>query len=174
MHLFVALGGVCVVDVGLVNPEGVAQYKPVLVAGSRGERAASPPEVCLMADATQLGRALDGDVVAHGSNESDPDREHLSAVLEDGVREGGEPLAAAARLVDGFSAQQELVGGEARHERPGGVCLSHMDLNQPPERPPGGIVAKQRSGRVLGQILCLAGKNMAFEDLAVLESSPVI
>lgn len=33
MHLFVTLGGVCVVDVGLVNPEGVAQYKPVLVAG---------------------------------------------------------------------------------------------------------------------------------------------
>ena len=45
MHLFVTLGGVCVVDVGLVNPEGVAQYKPVLVAGYRGERAAPPLEV---------------------------------------------------------------------------------------------------------------------------------
>lgn len=54
MHLFVTLGGVCVVDVGLVNPEGVAQYKPVLVAGYRGERAAPPLEVRLVADAAQL------------------------------------------------------------------------------------------------------------------------
>lgn len=52
MHLFVTLGGVCVVDVGLVNPEGVAQYKPVLVAS--GERAAPPLEVRLVADAAQL------------------------------------------------------------------------------------------------------------------------
>lgn len=116
MHLFVTFGGVCVVDVGLVNPEGVAQYKPVLVAGCRGERAAPPLEVRLVADATQLGRALDGDDRAHESNESDPDRGHLSAVLIDGAREGGEPPAAAARLVDGFSVQQELVGGEARQE----------------------------------------------------------
>lgn len=127
-----------------------------------------------MADATQLGRALDGDDGAHKSNESDPDREHLSAVLKDGAREGGEPPAAAARLVDGFSVQQELVGGEARHEHPEGVCLSHMDLSHPPERPPGGIVAKQRSGRALGQILCLARKGIAFEGLAVPDSSPVI
>ena len=49
MHLFVTLGGVCV-----VNPEGVAQYKPVLVAGYRGERAAPPLEVRLVADAAQL------------------------------------------------------------------------------------------------------------------------
>lgn len=174
MHLFVTLGGVCVVDVGLVNPEGVTQYKPVLVAGYRGERAAPPLEVRLVADATQLGRALDGDDRAHESNESDPDREHLSAVLKDGAREGGEPPAAAARLVDGFSVQQELVGGEARHERPEGVCLSHMDLSHPPERPPGGIVAKQRSGRALGQILCLAGKSIAFGELTVPEPSPVI
>lgn len=87
MHLFVALGRVCVVDVGLVNPEGVAQCKPVLVAGHRGERAAPPIEVRLAADATQLSRALEGRIVAHESNESDPDREHLSAVLEDGARE---------------------------------------------------------------------------------------
>lgn len=65
MHSFVALGGVCVVDVGLVNPEGVAQYKPVLIAGCRGERAAPPLEVRLVADAAQLGRALDGDDGAH-------------------------------------------------------------------------------------------------------------
>lgn len=54
MHLFVTLAGVCVVDVDLVNPEGVAQYKPVLVAGYRGERAAPPLEVRLVADAAQL------------------------------------------------------------------------------------------------------------------------
>ncbi len=163
-----------VVDVGLVNPEGVAQYKPVLVAGYRGERAAPPLEVHLVADATQLGRALDGDDGAHESNESDPDREHLLAVLKDGARERGEPPAAAARLVDDFSVQQELVGGEARHERPEGVCLSHMDLSHPPERPPGGIVAKQRSGRALGQIPCLARKDITFGGLAVPDSSPVI
>lgn len=51
MHLFVTLGGVCVVHVGLVNPEGVAQYKPVLAAGYRGERAVPPLEVRLVADA---------------------------------------------------------------------------------------------------------------------------
>jgi len=57
-----------------------------------------------------------------------------------------------------------------------------MDLSHPPERPPGGIVAKQRSGWALGQILCLAGKliikvagkGMAFGDLAATESSAVI
>lgn len=173
MHLFVTLGGVCVVDVGLVNPEGVAQYKPVLVAGYRGERAAPPLEVRLVADAAQLARTH-GDDGAHESNESDPDREHLSAVLKDGAREGGEPPAAATSLVDGFSVQQELVGGEACHERPEGVCLSHMDLSHPPERPPGGIVAKQRSGLALGQIHCLARKDIVFGGLAVPDSSPVI
>lgn len=65
-------------------------------------------------------------------------------MLKDGAREGGEPPAAATSLVDGFSVQQELVGGEACHERPEGVCLSHMDLSHPPERPPGGIVAKKK------------------------------
>lgn len=174
MHLFVTLGGVCVVDVGLVNPEGVTQYKPVLVAGYRGERAAPPLEARLVADAAQLGRALDKDVVPHESNESDPDREHLSAVLKDGAREEGEPPAAAARLFDGFSVQQELVGGEARHERPEGACLSHMDLSHLPERPPGGIVAKQRSGLALGQIHCLARKDIAFGGLAVPGLSLVI
>lgn len=83
-------------------------------------------------------------------------------------------LLAAAPLVYGFPERQELLGGEARHERPEGVRSSHMDLSHPPERPPGGIVAKQRSGRALGQILCLAGKSMAFGDLPVPESSPVI
>ena len=115
-----------------------------------------------------------GDDGAHESNESDPDREHLSAELKDGAREGGEPPAAATSLVDGFSVQQELVGGEACHERPEGVCLSHMDLSHPPERPPGGIVAKQRSGLALGQIHCLARKDIVFGGLAVPDSSPVI
>lgn len=73
MHLFVALGRACFVDVGFVNPEVVALYKPVLVASYRGERAAPPLEVRLVADATQLGRALDGEVVAHEHDEGDPD-----------------------------------------------------------------------------------------------------
>ena len=86
MHLLlVALGGVCVVDVGLVNPEGVVQYKPVLVASYRGDRAAPPLEVRLVADATQLGRALDGDVVAHEPDGVNPGGERLAAVLEDGA-----------------------------------------------------------------------------------------
>ena len=72
--------------------------------------------------------------------------------------------AQSAPLVDDFSEQQELVGGEARHERSEGVRTSHMDLSRPPERTPGGIVAKQRSGWALGQILCLAGKGIAFGD----------
>lgn len=96
MHLFVTLGGVCVVDVGLVNPEGVAQYKPVLIAGYRGERAAPPLEVRLVADAAQLGHALDGEVVAHEHDEGDPDGERRSAVYKDGARKGVEPPTAAA------------------------------------------------------------------------------
>lgn len=135
MHLFVALGGVCIFDVGLVNPKGVAQYRPVLVASYRGERAAPPLVVRLVADATQLGRALDGDDGAHESNESDPDREHLSAVLEDGAGEGGEAPPAAARLVDGLSVQQDLVGSQARHEHPEGIRSSHTDLSHPPRTP---------------------------------------
>lgn len=68
-------------------------------------------------------------------------------MLKDGAREGGEPPAAAARLVDGFSVQQELLGGEARHEHPEGVCLSHMDLSHPPERPEGLSPNKDPGGR---------------------------
>ena len=52
---------------------------------------------------------------------------------------------ASALLVDGFSGQQEPIDGETRYERPKGVRSSHMDLSHPPERPPGGIVVKQRS-----------------------------
>lgn len=167
-------GEVGVIDAGLVHPDGVAQHDPVLVAGNRCEHAVPPLEGRLVGDAAQLGRALDGNDGAHESNESDPDREHLSAVLEDGAGEGGEPPAAAARLVDGFSVQQDLVGSQARHEHPEGICSSHIDLSHPPESPPGGIVAKQRSGWALGQILCLARKDIAFGGLAVPESSPVI
>ena len=88
MHLFVALGVVGVVDVGLVNPEGVVQYKPVLVASCRGDRAAPPLEVRLVADTTQLGRALDGGVVTHWPDKGGPDGERLSATLEDSACEG--------------------------------------------------------------------------------------
>lgn len=182
---------------------------------------APPLEVRLVADATQLGRALDGDVVAHESNESDPDGERLAAALEDGAREGGEPpaagaaapsrdaggggavplgaagaapralrlgsiglrglgqradadLIATAPLVYGFPERQELVGGEARHKRSEGVRSSHMNLSHPPERPPGGIIAKQRSGWALGQILCLAGECIVFGNLVAPESTLVI
>ena len=83
-------------------------------------------------------------------------------------------LLAAAPLVYGFPERQELVGGVARHERPEGVRSSHMDLPHLPERPPGGIVATQRSGWALGQILRLAGKSMAFGDLPVPELASVI
>lgn len=95
-RLPVALGEVGVVDVGLVDPDGVAQHDPVLVAGYCGERAAPPLEGRLVGDAAQLGRALDGGVVAHEPDEGDPDGERLSAVFEDGAREGVEPPAAAA------------------------------------------------------------------------------
>ena len=92
----VALGEADVADVGLVNPDGVAQHKPVQVAGYRGELAVAPFEVRLVGDAAQLCRALDGDVVAHEPDEGDLDRERLAAVLEDGTREGVEPPAAGA------------------------------------------------------------------------------
>ena len=97
----VALGEVGVVDVGLVHPDGVAQHDPVPVAGHRGEHAVPPLEGRLVGDAAQLGRALDGHVVAHGPDEGDPDGERLAAVLEDGAREGVEPPAAAAAAPSG-------------------------------------------------------------------------
>ena len=161
-----------------------------MVAGYRGEHAAPPLEGGLMGDAAQLGRALDGDVVAHEPDEGDPDGERLSAVLEDGARGGVEPpaagsaapprgagrcravppcaaraalrvprvrpighgdfgerahadLLAAASLVDSLSKQQELVGGQVRHECSERVRSFHMDLSHPPERPPEGTVTKQ-------------------------------
>ena len=80
----VALGEVGVVDVGLVNPDGVAQHDPVPVAGHRGEHAVPPLEGGLMGNAAKLGRALDGDVVAHEPDEGDPGGEGLSAAFEDG------------------------------------------------------------------------------------------
>lgn len=72
MHLSTALRVVCVVDVVLVNPDGVAQYEPILVAGYRGEHTAPPLEVQLVADATQLGRALDGNVATYEPDQGDP------------------------------------------------------------------------------------------------------
>ena len=142
-----------------------------------------------MGNAAQLCRALDRDVVAHELDERNPGGGRLAASLEDGAGEGGSPrdagrsglgervdadLVDAAPLADVFSEQQEHVGGQAHHDYPKGSRSSHMDLPHPPERPPGGIVAKQRSGWALGQIPCLAGKSMAFGDLAAPESSAVI
>lgn len=168
-----------------------------MVAGLRGEHAVPPLEGGLVGDAARLGRALDGDVVAHESDEGDPDGGRLPAALEDGAGGGGEPPSAgaaapfrypgrggpvppgargAARRVPrhGLSEQKELVGGQVRHERSEGIRSSHIDLSHPPEHPSGGIVAKQRFGWVLVQILCLAGKSMAFGDPPVPELSPVI
>lgn len=68
---------------------------PVLVAGNRGEHAEPPLEGRLVSDTAQFGRAFDGSVVAHESDEGDAGGERLAAVLEDGAREGGEPPAAA-------------------------------------------------------------------------------
>lgn len=82
-------------------------------------------------------------------------------------------LIAAAPLVDGLSEQQELVGGEDRHKLPEGVRSSHIDLPLAPD-PPEGFVTKHRFVWALGQIICLAGKSMAFGGLSVPELSPVI
>lgn len=49
-----------------------------------------------MGDAAQLGRALDGDVMAHEPDGGDPGGRRVVAVLEDGAPGGGEPPAAAA------------------------------------------------------------------------------
>ena len=73
-RLSVAHGEVGVVDVGLVHPDDAAQHDPVQVAGYRGEHAVPPLEGRLVGDAAQLGRALDGDVVAHEPDEGDPGR----------------------------------------------------------------------------------------------------
>ena len=84
-----SLGEVGVVDVSLVDPDGVAQHDTVPVAGYRGEHAVPPLEGRLVGDAAQLSRALDGDVVAHGPDEEDPDGGgRLPAAFEDGAREG--------------------------------------------------------------------------------------
>lgn len=91
-----ALGEAGVADVSLIDPDGVAHHDPVLATGHRGERAVPPLEGGLVVDAVQLGRALDGDVVAHEPDEGDPGEERLSAVLEDGPGEGVEPPAAGS------------------------------------------------------------------------------
>lgn len=71
------------------------------------------------------------------------------------------PLA-TAHLVDGLSEHQELVVSKVRHERPEVARSSHMNLPHPPQRPPGGIVAKQRSRCALGLIQNEVGECMAF------------
>lgn len=119
-----ALPGLPVVlgKVGLANPDGVAQHDSVLVVGYRGEHAVPPLEGRLAGDAARLGRALDGDVVAHGPDEGDPGGELLAAVLEDGARVGGEPPAAAAAAPLGTPAAVDpsLQAPRAPHsEHPG-------------------------------------------------------
>lgn len=56
----------------------------------------SPLEDRRVSDAARLGRALDGDVVAHEPDGGDPGEERRSAALEDGAPGGGEPPASAA------------------------------------------------------------------------------
>ena len=124
-----ALGEVGVVDVGFVDPGGVAQHDPVLVAGHRGEHAAPSLEVSLVADATQLGRALDGGVETHWPNEGGLDGERLSSVPEDGAREGGEPPAAGAA-----APSRDAGGGGAV---PPGAAGTPARVYRPPRpRPP--------------------------------------
>lgn len=84
------------VDVGLIKPGGVARHDSVPVAGHRGEHTIPTLEGRLVGDAEQLGRALDGDVVAHEPDEGSHGGKRLAAVLEDCAREGGEPPAAAS------------------------------------------------------------------------------
>lgn len=113
-----------------------------------------------------------GEPVPPGAETAAPRAPRVGPVGRGGLGERADAdLIATAPLINGFSEQQELVGGQARHERPEGIRSSHIDLSHPPERPPGGIGAKQRSGWALGQILCLAGKSMAFGGLAAPESS---
>lgn len=138
-----ALGEVGVVDVSLVHPDSAAQHDSVPVAGYRGEHAVPPLEGRLVGDAARLGRALDGDVVAQELDEGD---------------QGGKRLAAAS-LANGLSEWQELVASVSRHEPPEGIRSSHMDLSNPPERPPGGIAAKQRSGRCSGKFSAWFGRT---------------
>lgn len=99
----VALGEVGVADADLVNPDGVAHHDSVPAAGRRGERTVPPLEGGLVVDAAQIGRALDGDVVAHEPDEGDSGEERLSAVLEDGPGEGVESPAAAAAAPPRYS-----------------------------------------------------------------------
>lgn len=170
-----ALGEVRVVDVGLINPDVVAKHDSVPVAGHRGEHAVPALEGRLVGDAEQLGRAPDGDAVAHEPDEGGQGGKRLAAVLEDYAREGSEPPAAAAAeiLVDGLSEQQELVGGQARHER-------RRDSLFPYGSVPSARTPTQRDCRQT-KILVSARANPLFgweehgiRGLPVPESSPVI
>lgn len=88
-----------------------------------------------------------GGPIPPGAAGSTPRARRVGPVGRGGLDESADAgLVAAAPLVEDFSEQQGLVSGQARHERPEGIRSSHMDLPHPPERPPGGIVAKQRSG----------------------------
>lgn len=141
---------------------GGERLAAVLEDGARG--GGEPPAAAAAAPPRDVGR--DG-AVPPGAAGAAPRALRVRPIGRGGLGQRADAdLIAAAPLVDGLSEQQELVGSEARHERPEGVRSFHMDLSHPPERPPGGIVAKQRSGWALGQILCLVGKSIAFGDTA--------
>lgn len=120
---------------------------PVLAAGHRGEHAEPPLEGCLVGDTAQFGRALDGDVAAHGPDEGDPGGERLSAVLQDGARE-----RSRQRRPHCSSTSRQLfirVAGtrrrSARHkpQRDSPLPYRFVPSVRTPTR---GDVAKQRSG----------------------------
>ena len=83
------------------------------------------------------------------------------AVQPGGLGERAESrLLAEHALPDGVVQELEVAGGQPVDEPRVGVRGSHGGSSHPPERPPGGNVAKHRSGWALGQTLRLAGKRM--------------
>lgn len=148
-RLPVALGEVCIVDVGLIHPDGLAQHDPVLVAGHRGEHTVTPHSTAAHSTGT-LWRMSLMKKTQTGSG--------FRQCSRTAPESRGEAPAAAATHVGGLSEQKELVGDEARHEYPEGVRPSHIELSHLQARPSGGIGALQRSGWALSQIPCLAWK----------------
>lgn len=140
-------------------------------------------EGSFVGNAAQLCRALDRDVVAHEPDERDPGGGRLAASLEDGAGEGGEPsaaaaaapprdagrsglgeradtdLVAAAPLADGFSEQQELVGGQAHHDRPKGVRSSLWICPIRPNAHPEGLSPNKDPGGRSGKFSVWLGRE---------------
>ena len=153
-------------DEGYPSSEGLSA---VLEDGARG--GGEPPPAGAAAPPGDAGR---GGAVPPGAAGAAPRARRVRPIGRGGLGERADAdLIAAAPLVNGFSEQQELVGGQARHERREGVRSSHIDLSNPPERPPGGIVAKQRSGWRSGKFFVWLGRTWHSGALRP-ESSPVI